>query len=82
MKSTGFVRRLDSLGRVVLPMSLRRSFGIEEKDGIEIFVENDHIILQKFKPICVFCGSNVEVSDFKNKNVCQECLTTMGSKAV
>ncbi|SMD08817.1 AbrB/MazE/SpoVT family DNA-binding domain-containing protein [Sporomusa malonica] len=82
MKSTGIVRRVDELGRVVIPIELRRTFGIEEKDGLEIYTDNDRIILRKHEPACVFCGSADEVTSFKGKNVCKECLSVMSQKAV
>ena len=74
MKSMGIVRRVDELGRVVLPIELRRSLAIQEKDGLEIFVDNDRIILRKYKSACLFCGNVVGITDFKNKTVCKECL--------
>ncbi|WP_094604686.1 hypothetical protein SPSIL_020850 [Sporomusa silvacetica DSM 10669] len=82
MKATGIVRRVDELGRVVLPIELRRIFGIEQKDGLEIYTENDRIVLRKHEPACVFCESVVEVTKFKGKNVCKECLSAMSHKAV
>ncbi|TWH48292.1 AbrB/MazE/SpoVT family DNA-binding domain-containing protein [Sporomusa sp. KB1] len=82
MKATGIVRRVDELGRVVLPIELRRIFGIEQKDGLEIYTENDRIVLRKHEPACVFCEGVNEVIQFKGKNVCKECLTAMGHKAV
>lgn len=84
MRATGIVRKVDELGRVVLPIELRRNFGIEDKGALEIFVDNDCIILRKYKPscACVFCGNTDEVTKFKNKNVCKECLDSMIQKAV
>lgn len=82
MKATGIVRRVDELGRVVIPIELRRVFGIEEKDGLEIYTDNDLIVLRKHEPACVFCGSADEVAIFKGKNVCKECLLAMTQKAV
>jgi len=82
MKSTGIVRKVDELGRVVIPIELRRTLDIAEKDPLEIYVDGDRIILRKYEPACVFCGNADEVSDFKGKKVCQECLSTMGLKAV
>ncbi|MDR3591882.1 MAG: AbrB/MazE/SpoVT family DNA-binding domain-containing protein [Negativicutes bacterium] len=82
MKSTGIVRRMDELGRVVIPIELRRTLDIAEKDGLEIFIDSDKIILRKYEPSCVFCGSNDEVTIFKNKRVCQACMTSMGHSAV
>jgi AbrB family transcriptional regulator, transcriptional pleiotropic regulator of transition state genes len=74
MKSTGIVRRVDELGRIVIPMELRRTFGIEIKDPLEIFVDGDSIVLSKYQSVCVFCGSGTQIVDFKGKNVCQDCL--------
>ena len=77
MKSTGIVRRVDQLGRVVIPMELRRTLGIGIKDGLEIFMDSDRIILQKYEPACIFCGNADEVVNFKNKNICGECYMEM-----
>ena len=82
MKSTGIVRKVDELGRVVIPIELRRTLDIEEKDSLEIYVDSDKIILRKYEPACVFCGNADDVQNFKGKNVCRECLTHMSSKAV
>jgi AbrB family transcriptional regulator, transcriptional pleiotropic regulator of transition state genes len=82
MKSTGIVRKVDELGRVVIPIELRRTLDIAEKDPLEIYVDNDRIILKKYEPACVFCSNAEEVINFKGKNVCKECLSTMGHKAV
>lgn len=73
MKSTGIVRRVDELGRIVIPMELRRTFGIEIKDPLEIFVDGDAIVLSKFQAVCVFCGTSSQIVSFKGKNVCQDC---------
>ena len=81
MKSTGIVRKVDELGRVVIPIELRRTLDIAEKDALEIYVDADKIILKKYEPACVFCGSADNVINYKNKNVCQACLTDMASKA-
>jgi len=77
MKSTGIVRRVDQLGRVVIPMELRRTLGIGIKDGLEIFMDSDRIILQKYEPACIFCGNADEVVNFKNKNIYGECYMEM-----
>ena len=81
MKSTGIVRKVDELGRVVIPTELRRTLDIAEKDALEIYVDADKIILKKYEPACVFCGSADNVINYKNKNVCQACLAEMASKA-
>lgn len=78
MKSTGIVRKVDELGRVVLPIELRRTLGIDEKDALEIYVDDERIILKKYEPACVFCGSADNVQMFRGKNVCVECASAMG----
>lgn len=74
MGATGIVRRLDELGRIVLPMELRRSLDLKVKDAIEITADEDVITLRKHSPACVFCGEEHSVADFKGKNVCANCL--------
>ena len=74
MKSTGIVRKLDNLGRIVLPVELRRTLQIEEKDPVEIFVEDDMVILKKYQPSCIFCGDAKGVISFKGRNICPTCL--------
>lgn len=74
MKSTGVVRRVDELGRIVIPIELRRNLDIGEKDALEIYVDGNHIILKKYEPACVFCGNAKEITNFKGKNICRECL--------
>ena len=73
MKSTGIVRKVDELGRIVLPIELRRTLDIEVKDALEIYVEGDAIMLKKYEPSCVFCGNSENIQDFKGKNVCSSC---------
>lgn len=77
MKSTGIVRKVDELGRVVLPIELRRTLDIDIKDSLEIYVENDSIILKKYEPSCIFCGSSENVREFKGKNICSNCYEEM-----
>ncbi|MDR1797595.1 MAG: AbrB/MazE/SpoVT family DNA-binding domain-containing protein [Clostridiales Family XIII bacterium] len=74
MKATGIVRKVDELGRIVLPMELRRTLGIQKEDPIEIYVDGENIILRKYEPACIFCGSAVEVTNIHNKNICRACL--------
>lgn len=74
MKSTGIVRQLDTLGRIVLPIELRRTMDIGVKDMLEIFVEDDQIILKKYHPSCIFCGDARDVTSYKGKLVCRKCL--------
>ena len=73
MKSTGIVRKIDELGRVVLPMELRKTLNIQIKDPMEIYVEGDSVILRKYEPCCIFCGDSTNVSYFKDKVVCESC---------
>ncbi len=74
MKSTGIVRKVDELGRVVIPIELRRTMDIAERDALEIFVEGSHIILKKYEPACIFCGQAKDVENFKGRNICPKCL--------
>ena len=67
MKSTGIVRKVDELGRIVLPIELRRTLDIEVKDSLEIYVDGSQIILKKYEPACVFCGNAKDVINFKGK---------------
>ena len=73
MKSTGIIRRVDELGRVVLPIELRNKFGITEKDPMEIYVDGNSIILKKYEPNCVFCGSTKKLVSYSDKLVCSKC---------
>ncbi len=77
MKSTGIVRKVDELGRIVLPIELRRTLDIAEKDSLEIYVDDNRIILKKYEPTCVFCGSSKDVLSFKGKNICPNCLSEL-----
>ncbi len=73
IKSTGIVRRMDELGRVVIPMELRNQFKIVEKDPIEIFVDGSSIILRKYEPNCIFCGSTKYLYEYNDKLICSKC---------
>lgn len=74
MKATGIVRKVDELGRIVLPIELRRVLNIEIKDPLEIYVDGESIMLKKYTPACIFCGNAMEVKRVHDKNVCSECL--------
>ena len=78
MKTTGIVRKVDELGRVVLPIELRRSMGIEVKDSIEIYVDEDAIILKKYEPACIFCGSTSRLTTYMDKKICADCAKKIG----
>ncbi len=83
MKSTGIVRKVDELGRVVIPIDvvipieLRRTLQIEEKDALEIYVDGERIILKKYQPACIFCGNADNIKIFRDKNICRDCLDAM-----
>ena len=73
MKSTGIIRRVDELGRVVIPIEIRNQFDIVEKDPIEIYVEGSSIILKKYESNCIFCGNTKKLVTYKDKLVCEKC---------
>ena len=77
MKSTGIVRNIDELGRVVVPKELRKKLGIANTDPVEIYVEGEKIILTKYHPVCHFCGSAENVLEFKEKKVCRDCVAAI-----
>ena len=79
MKSTGIVRRVDELGRVVIPIELRNKFGIAEKDPIEIYVDGSSIVLKKFEPNCIFCGNTKNLLVYNDKLICQNCSKKIGN---
>ena len=74
MKSTGVVRKVDELGRIVLPISIRQIMDINEKDSLEIFTDENKIILQKYQPCCLFCNDADGVTYFNGKRICQKCI--------
>ena len=78
MKSTGIVRKVDELGRIVLPIELRRTMNIEVKDSLEIYVDGDQIVLKKYEPSCIFCGNAKDIIHYKGKNVCSACAHELG----
>ncbi len=77
LKSTGIVRKVDELGRVVIPIELRRTLRISERDSLEIYVDGERIILKKYEPACIFCGNAENVIHFKEKIVCNNCLNEL-----
>ncbi len=74
MKSTGIVRNVDELGRIVIPKEMRKVMDIANNDPVEIYVDGEKIILTKYHPSCIFCGSSAEISDFRGKKLCTECI--------
>ena len=77
MKSTGMVRKVDELGRIVLPAEIRQSMDINVRDALEIFTEEGRIILQKYEPSCVFCTNVDGITIYKNKRICADCLAAL-----
>lgn len=73
MKSTGIVRRIDELGRIVLPIELRRNLDIEIRDPMEIFIDGDSIVLKKHYDACIFCGGREDLTEHMGKHICGEC---------
>ncbi len=74
MKSTGIVRKVDELGRIVLPIELRRTLDINEKDPLEIFVDGGSIILKRYEPACIFCNDARAIINYKGRNICPNCI--------
>ena len=74
MKSTGIVRNLDNLGRVTLPIELRRSLDIDIKDPVEIFVDGDNIVLKKYQPVDIFTGSNKDLIEYQGKMISKDTI--------
>ncbi len=82
MKSTGIVRKIDELGRIVLPKELRMTLNINEKDALEIFVDNSMIVLKKYEPACMFCGKMEDIVNYKGYNICKECVEKLHDRAM
>lgn len=77
MKSTGVVRKVDELGRIVLPIELRRTYDLAIKDAVEIYTDEDAIILKKFQHTCVFCGDSENLVKYKGKTICPKCIENL-----
>ncbi len=80
MKATGIVRKVDELGRIVLPIELRRNLNISIHDPIEIFVDGEYIMLKKYEPSCIFCGNAKDIKLVRGKNVCAKCIAELKSE--
>ncbi len=81
MKSTGIVRPIDNLGRIVIPTELRKTLHINDKDPLEIYVDGNCIILKKYQPSCIFCDSLEDIMTYKGYNVCHRCMKKLGNLA-
>ena len=77
MKSTGIVRKVDELGRIVLPIELRRTLDIAEKDCLEIYRDGESIVLKKYQPACIFCDEADGITVFHGKNICAGCMKAL-----
>ena len=73
MKSTGIVRKVDELGRVVIPIEIRNQFNIAEKDPVEIYVDGSSIVIKKYEPNCIFCGNTENLINYNDKLICEDC---------
>ena len=80
MKSTGIVRKVDELGRIVIPIELRRTLGIDTKDNLEIYVDNEKIIFKKYEPACIFCGNADNVKHYCHKIICHDCIELLSKE--
>ena len=80
MKATGIVRKIDELGRVVLPIELRRTMNLEVRDPVEIFMDGDSIVLRKYEAACLFCGGTRQLTVFRGKQVCADCWKLLREK--
>ena len=79
MKSTGIIRKVDDLGRIVLPIELRRTLDIAERDELEIYLDDDKVVLKKYEPSCIFCGSSCGLVTYHGRNICMECIENMSN---
>ena len=80
MKPVGIVRQIDSLGRIVIPRELRRTLDIADGDALEIFIEDNTIILRKYQPACILCGNAKNVTSYKGRNICPDCIKDLAAK--
>lgn len=80
MKSLGIVRKLDNLGRIVIPIELRKTLGFADNEALEIFTEGDSIVLKKYETSCIFCGNSKNISTFKDKCICDKCIKEIANE--
>lgn len=79
MKATGMVRRITELGHFVLPAELRRNMGINVKGKVEVIIDDEMLIIKKYKPACFLCDSTINVKIFKRRFVCSKCIEAIRS---
>ena len=77
MKKSGELCKVDALGRIVIPVRLRRSLGLKTNDPLELYTDGEEIILKKYIPACVFCGGEEDLTVFKGKSVCRSCASEL-----
>ena len=80
MKSTGMIRKIDELGRILIPKELRSSMELDSKDALEMFVDGDRIVLQKYQPACIFCNNADNIIFFEGRRICASCLSKLKSQ--
>lgn len=80
MKSLGIVRKLDNLGRIVIPIELRKTLNFADNEALEIFTEGENIILKKYETSCIFCGTSKNISKFKDKCICNNCIEQIANE--
>mgnify|MGYP000138762013 FL=1 len=81
MKATGIVRPIDKLGRIVIPKELRRIYGLTVDDSVEIFVNDDQIVIKKYEPACIFCNNTDGIVLYEGKSICKSCLEKINAAA-
>jgi len=79
LKSTGSVRKTDELGRIVIPIGIRRNMDINNMDAVEIYTSGEYIVLQKYQPVCIFCGESDEIIKYQGRNICKNCLVELAN---
>jgi len=82
VKSTGIIRKVDELGRIVIPIEVRQIFGINTKEPLEIYTDGDKIVLSKYERACTFCDSAKKIRMFKGRKVCEKCIKTLASEGL
>jgi AbrB family transcriptional regulator, transcriptional pleiotropic regulator of transition state genes len=77
---TGIIRHIDELGRIVIPIEIRKSFGLGEKDPLEISVKDDTILLSKPQGVCVFCGRDEPLEEYRGRSICRVCIEELAAQ--
>lgn len=80
MKDTGVCKTIDDLGRIVIPKEIRKNLGFDIRSSVELYVEGDSLIVKKAKDSCVFCGSEENITEYKGKIICQDCIANLNKK--